>query len=322
MSTAESPDALTRRIERLAAASVDDAGEGEALASLVGALRTEIAGLRASVGALRKDTGAVRDQVVGLTDVLPPLSVEVREGFRQLPVDTGSRLDAVTARLVETFGTRIDGVAAELSAALTSGLDRAVDTAAAITAGMDEAQSTIEGRLAVLEDTLDAVSERLEALTRQIAVTTGESIEAVADRMGELDRRLASESALAVALAGQRQDAVEARLDQLGPTLLDRLSAHLRQRDDALRAELLSAVEVDREQARQHHEAVTELAVTVRGVIEGFASVVDRSLSELGRSMTAAVAEGRAETRSELDEVTERFSATTSELQADLARDA
>ena len=357
MSTAENPDALTRRIERLAAASVDDPGEGAAVAALVGALRTEIGGVRNGLLALGTDTGAVRDEVESLggrlssslddgreqineltqrvqdlaarlelvagrveelSDVLPPLSSELREGFRQVPVDTGERLEILTAELSTAVGQRIDGVGEELSQTLASALERQSETAAATASALEEARTTFESRLAVLEDTLDGVSERLEALSREGANATADTLRGLAGSVAALDERILTEAAQAEGLASERQDALDTRLDELAGTLLDRLRADLQQRDEALRAELVASLEAGRAEAREDRQAVSDLAVTVRGALEGFASVVDRSLSELGRSVTGALADSREETRGELDEMTERFATTAAGLQADL----
>ncbi len=357
MSTAENPDALTRRIERLAAASVDEPGEGAAVAALVGALRTEIGGVRAGLTSLRTDTGAVREDVEGLgarlsgsldagreqtselaqrvqglaarlelvagrveelSDVLPPLSDEVRQGFRQVPVETGERLDALTSQLSITVGQRLDGVSEDVSRVLAAAMQSQSETAAAQASALDEARTTLESRLAVLEDTLDAVSERLEALAREGAGTTTATLSALTGTVAELDERILADGAEAEALAAERHDVLDARLDQLRGSLLDRLRSDLAERDEALRAELVASLESGRAEAREDRQAVSDLAVTVRGALEGFASVVDRSLSELGRSLTVALAESREETRSELDEVTERFGSTAQSLQADL----
>ena len=99
MSTAEHPDALTRRIEQLAAASVDEPeGEGAAVAALVGALRAEIGAVRAELGSLRSETGAVRSDLDGL-------------GGRLTGSVAASRSETGTlVRRVAELSTRIDGV--------------------------------------------------------------------------------------------------------------------------------------------------------------------------------------------------------------------
>ncbi|TAL12077.1 MAG: hypothetical protein EPN99_17125, partial [Frankiales bacterium] len=99
MSTAEHPDALTRRIEQLAAASSDDPeGEGAAVAALVGALRAEIGAVRAELGSLRSETGAVRSDLDGL-------------GGRLTGSVAASRSETGTlVRRVAELSARVDGV--------------------------------------------------------------------------------------------------------------------------------------------------------------------------------------------------------------------
>ena len=212
MSTAEYPDALTRRIEQLAAASIDEPdNEGAALAALVGALRADIGAVRAELGSLRSETGAVRSDLDGLggrltgsvaasrsetgtlvrrvaelstridgvggrvDDVrngLPSLSRELREGLSDVPVRTGARLDELTGTLTEAVGQRLDAVAADVHRAMTSALDRDERSSAEAAVALEEARGALESRLAALEDALDAMSERIEALARDGASTT------------------------------------------------------------------------------------------------------------------------------------------------------
>ena len=233
MSTADDRDALTRRIEQLAAASVDEPeGEGAAVAALVGALRAEIGAVRAELGALRAETGAVRSDLDGLggrltgsvaasrsetgtlvrrvaelstrldgvggrvDDVrngLPSLSRELREGLEQVPLRTSNRLDELTAQLAEAVGTRVDGVAADIGRTMTAALERESRVTAGTQAAMEDIRGALESRLAVLEDTLDALSERIEALARDGAGTTTERLESLAHSVEALDRRMADE---------------------------------------------------------------------------------------------------------------------------------
>ena len=230
---AESPDALTRRIQLLAAASVDEPeGEGAAVAALVGALRAEIGSVKAELGALRSDTGAVRSDLDGLggrltgsvaasrsetgtlvrrvaelstrldgvggrvDDVrngLPGLSRELREGLEQIPVRTSSRLDELTTQLEQLVGDRVEGAATDIRRTMTAALDRETQTTAQARAAMEDTRGALESRLAVLEDTLDGLSERIEALARDGASTTTERLERLAQSVEGLDRRVAEE---------------------------------------------------------------------------------------------------------------------------------
>ena len=79
MSTAEYPDALTRRLELPAAAPGDEPeGETSAVAALVRGLRAEIGAVRAELGALRAETGAVRGDLDGLGGRVDDGAADVR----------------------------------------------------------------------------------------------------------------------------------------------------------------------------------------------------------------------------------------------------
>jgi hypothetical protein len=149
VSTAEHTDALTRRIEQLAAAALDE-GDGAALAALIAALRSEIGAVRVDVGSLRSETGGLRSDLESL-----------EEGWSRPSTPASARPPA----LVRRFATELDET-------VTSALDDAARATAATGSSLDDARGALESRLAVLEDVLDGLSERIEALARDGAVTT------------------------------------------------------------------------------------------------------------------------------------------------------
>ena len=360
MSTADYPDALTRRIEQLAAASIDEPdSEGAALAALVGALRADIGAVRAELGSLRSETGAVRSDLDGLggrltgsvaasrsetgtlvrrvaelstridgvggrvDDVrngLPSLSRELREGLSDVPVRTGARLDELTGTLTEAVGQRLDAVAADVHRTMTSALDRDERSAAEAAVALEDARGALESRLAALEDALDAMSERIEALARDGASTTTAKLGTLETSVAELAQRIGDEGRdNAELLVGRLREVTETRSSELEHTLFDRLSDTLRSRNDELRRDVLAAIGAAQEQAAEDRAAVAELAGSVRTALDGFGSVLDRSLTGLGRSVGAALADGREERRTELDDVTEQLLASVATLQRELS---
>ncbi len=230
MSTAEYPDALTRRIEQLAAAVEEPEGDSSAaLTALVGALRAEIGGVRAELGALRSETGAVRSDLDGLggrltgsvaasrtetgtlvrrvaelatrvdgvggrvDDVrngLPSLTKELREGLDALPTRTTARLDELSVSLTRLMDERADAIAADIHRTMAGALERDARTAGTTATAMEDARVALESRLAMLEDTLHGMTERIEALSRDGASTTTSRLEELAGSVGELDRRI------------------------------------------------------------------------------------------------------------------------------------
>ncbi|MBC7374447.1 MAG: hypothetical protein H7323_10710 [Frankiales bacterium] len=360
MSTADYPDALTRRIEQLAAASVEEPeGEGAAVAALVGALRAEIGAVRAELGSLRSETGAVRSDLDGLggrltgsvaasrsetgtlvrrvaelstridsvggrvDDVrngLPSLSRELREGLSDVPVRTSARLDELTGALTDAVGQRMDGVASDIHRTLTAGRDRESKATDLAALSLEEARGALESRLAALEDALDAMSERLEALARDGASTTNGTLTTLAGAVEALAAGIEAEGRdNAELLVGRLRDVTETRLSELENTLFDRLSDTLRIRNDELRRDVLAAIEANREQSAEDRAEVAELASSVRTALDGFGAVLERSIVGLGRSVTTALSEGRAESRTELDDVTDRLLGAVSSLRAELA---
>ncbi len=356
---AENPDALTRRIQLLAAASVDEPeGEGAAVAALVGALRAEIGSLKAELGALRSDTGAVRSDLDGLggrltgsvaasrsetgtlvrrvaelstrldgvggrvDDVrngLPGLSRELREGLEQIPVRTSSRLDELLIQLEQLVGDRVEGAATDIRRTMTAALDREIQTTAQARAAMEDTRGALESRLAVLEDTLDGLSERIEALARDGASTTTERLERLAQSVEGLDRRVAEEGRDSAELLVDRVGEVTGtRLAELENTLFDRIADVLRLRNDDLRRELMGALAVARGEAQQDREAVAEIAATVRSTLDGFGSTLSESMTGLGDSVSAALAEGRGQTRADFEQFADRFGGVVDALRADL----
>ncbi|MCW2613794.1 MAG: hypothetical protein JWN08_788, partial [Frankiales bacterium] len=360
MSTADHPDALMRRIEQLAAASVEEPeGEGAAVAALVGALRAEIGAVRAELGSLRSETGAVRSDLDGLggrltgsvaasrsetgtlvrrvaelstridgvggrvDDVrngLPSLSRELREGLSDVPVRTSARLDELSGALTESIGKRVDAVAGDVHRTLTAALEREERTAADAAVALEDARGALESRLAALEDALDAMSERIEALARDGAATTTSTLTELQGGVRALAQRIEDEGRdNAELLVGRLRDVTETRMSELEDTLFDRLSDRLRTRNDELRRDVLAALETAREQAVEDRAAVSELASSVRGALDGFGAVLDRSITGLTRSVTVALSEGREESRTELDDLTERLLGAVAGMRTELA---
>lgn len=233
MSTAEHPDALTRRIEQLAASAVDEPeAESVALPALIAALRAEIGAVRAELGALRSETGAVRSDLDGLggrltgsvaasrsetgtlvrrvaelatrldgvgsrvddlRNGLPSLTRELREGLEHVPTRTGSRLEELSSSLVELVGSRVDGVAAEIHRTLVGAQERDQRATEASSVALEEARGALEARAALVEDTLGSMAERIEALARDGASTTTARLSELLERVEALDTRVAAD---------------------------------------------------------------------------------------------------------------------------------
>ena len=266
MSTAEYPDALTRRIELLAAAAVEELeGESTKVTALVGAVRAEIGAVRTELASLRFETGAVRGDLGGL----------------------GGRLTGA-----------VDAVASDLHEALTAALAREARSRAGASAALEDARTAVEARLAVLEDVLDAMSERLEALGRDGARTTTDTLAVLETRVGELTTRVEEQGrADAEQVVDRLGEVTRTRASELETTLLARLSDVLAARDEELRRELTIALEASRAEAAEDRQAVQELGSSVRGALDGFGSALDERrqqdharLDDLGASLLDAVA--------------------------------
>ena len=264
MSTADYRDALTRRMEQIAAASGDEPdNEGAALAALVGALRADIGVVRAELGALRSETGAVQAELDGLG-----------ERLSEVPVTTGARLDELTGTLTDAVGGRVDAVADEVHRTLASARDRDARTSAQVAVALEDARGALESRLAALEDALEAMSERIEALSRDGASTTTAKLATLEAGVGALTERVEREGRDNAELVVDRvRDLTGTRLTELEDALHGRLSATLRLRDDELRRELLAAADAAREQAVQDHAAVVALADTSPQVLAALAGL-------------------------------------------------
>lgn len=351
------PDALTRRIEQLAAYEADE-GDGAAANLIVSTIRGEIGAVRAELGSLRSEVGAVRTDLDGLggrltgsvaasrsetgtlvrriaelaarvdgvggrvDDVrngLPGLSREVRETLGQVP--QRSDLDAASAGLREALNNRLDDVAADVRRSVATALEQEAQSAASTQSSLVDARGALEARLAVLEDTLDAMTERLESLARDGARTTTARLAELAAGVSALERRVEEQGREAAELlVGRLRDVTETRMAELENTLYDRLSMVLRARTEELRDDVVSALERTSEESTQSRAAVGELADSVSRGLDGFGAVLDRSLTGLGGSVSSAIAEGRAQSRSDLDDVANRMAGTVTSLQDDLGR--
>jgi len=189
--TAEHTDALTRRIEQLAAAALDE-GDGAALAALIAALRSEIGAVRVDVGSLRSEAGGLRTDLDGLEERVVA------------SVDAGQR---ETTSLLRRF-------ADELDETVTGALDASAQATAATGSTLEDARGVLESRLAVLEDAVDGLSERLESLARDGATTTTARLHELDTTVRELDARLSAQGARTAELVGDRLGAMSAVLER------------------------------------------------------------------------------------------------------------
>ena len=289
MSTAEYPDALTRRIELLAAASLED--ESVALAALIGDLRAEIGGVRAELGSLRAQTGSVHADLDSLGGRLTGAVAAGRS-------ETGAlahHVDELATRL-DGVGGRVEGVRDGLLRELRDGLaDIPVRTGAR----------------------LDQLTGRLDELTEQVTEAVTRRVDGVAEDLhrtmaAALDREVRAATGTTAALEDAR-GALESRLAVLEDALdlmSERIEALARDGASTTTAKL-SSLEAgvadlsDRIEGEGRDSA--ELASSVRAALDGLGSVLDRSLVGLGRSVTTALADSRESNSNELDDVTERL---------------
>ena len=190
MSTAEHRDALTRRIEQLAAASADEQ-DSAAVTALVGAVLAELGAVRAELASVRSETRGVRSELDGLGGRLTGAVAAGRSETGAL----GHRVTEMAARLdglQDRLGSRVDAVSGEVRRA-----------SAEHGAALDDARGALESRLAVLEDALGGLSERLEALARDGAGTTTGLLQSLGEQVRRLDRRLETQGAEAADVATQ-----------------------------------------------------------------------------------------------------------------------
>jgi uncharacterized coiled-coil protein SlyX len=265
--TAEHTDALTRRIEQLAAAALDE-GDGAALAALIAALRSEIGAVRVDVGSLRSETGGLRSDLDGLEERVVA------------SVDAGKR---ETSSLLRRF-------AGELDETLSGALGDAARATAASESTLEDARGVLESRLAVLEDALDGLSERLESLARDGATTTtarlaelDATVRGLDARLSEQGERTAEQVVRLVALAEEGLAATESRLVQALET------ARARAAEDRAAVDRLAATAGDGVQAVS---AVLERTLTaLQDTVGELATVVDERTLALRTDVTARMAE-------------------------------
>jgi len=289
VNTAEHTDALTRRIEQLAAAALDE-GDGAALAAMLAALRSEIGAVRVDVGSLRSETGGLRTGLDGL------------EGRLVASVDAGKR---ETTALLRRF-------AGELDETVTAAMDETARASAVTGGSLDDARGALESRLAVLEDALDGLSERLEALARDGAVTTTTSLQGLAVAVRDLDLRWTAQNAQSgEAIVGRLGDLLETRLtavEQRMTGLLD--AARERAEQDRAAAERLAATAESRLSALEQglDRTLTELRATVADQQASVASLTGR-FADLGDRL----ADRLAELSTVVDSTTSRLSSDMTE---------
>jgi len=345
VSTVDPTDALTRRIEELAA--FDDADAAAAPPSLdVSALRVEVAGVRADLGSLRAEMGAVRADLDGLggrltgsvaasraetgtlvrrmTELatrlesvggrvdevrtgMPTLAREVREGLDQVPSRTSERLEELSAGMSDSVGRQFEDLAADVRRTLTSALEQDAGAAAGTQAALADTRGAIEARLAVLEDCLDGMAERIEALARDGAGRTTEKLVEVETRVRSVAGRL-----------DEVADQVVNRLQEQTEQRLTALTAQLTAHSDELRRDLTAGLEQAAAQNAAVTASVNTLADSVRTALEGFSTTVDAGISGLGSSVTAALTEGREESRAGLDAVVDTLFKTVTAQQDQL----
>jgi hypothetical protein len=269
--TAEHTDALTRRIEQLAAAALDE-GDGAALAALIAALRSEIGAVRVDVGSLRSETGGLRTDLDGLEERVVA------------SVDAGKR---ETTSLLRRF-------AGELDETVSGALDDAAQATAATGSSLEDARGVLESRLAVLEDAVDGLSERLESLARDGAKTTTAKLQELDGTVRELDARL---SAQGVQTAEQVVDRlgklVEARVAATEARLVQALdAAQARAADDRTAVDELAVTTGDRLDALTGvlERTLSALQTTIAEQSAGVAALTDR-FAGTGEELVGRVAE-------------------------------
>ena len=144
-------ESLAARIERLVALDRDEPAGGDP------------AGPRGELAALRAE--------------LDGWSIRLTGAVAASRIETGT----VVRRVAELGGDLRRLVTAER---------QDVERTAAAQAATGEARVALEARMAVLEDTLDAMAERLEALARDGAHTTGDQLRALLATGARIERRL------------------------------------------------------------------------------------------------------------------------------------
>lgn len=290
---------------------------GGTLSSSVSAGRTESGSLGRRLAELGARLEVVSGTVEGVGAALPGLATELREGLAQL--SSSARLEEIATDLRDTVQSRVDDVAGQVRRTLEARLSAEDEAAASSAAALVDARGVIEARLAVLEDALDALSERIESLARDGASTTTDKLRELGVAVGALEAGI---DARIEQVAAEQTDSVVTRLAEVHDARLTELSTlladTLRTRTDQLRREVVEVLGRGAAETVGTRAAVTELAETVRSTMDGFATTMDRDLKGLVTAVTTALAEGREEAQTELDDIAEKLLETVTSLQTDL----
>jgi len=254
VSTAEHADALTRRIEQLAASSDEPEAEGAALAALVSALRAEAGAVGQRVDAVAEAVGgALESRMAVLEDALDGLSERIEALARDGASTTTDTLSTLTttvrdldvriAQALETARTEAAeerAAAARLTASVRSDLDGFGAVLERLSGAVVAVRSDVASEIGVLADTVAGF--RAEWPTRTFEVVQGAKAVAetlVRDVRTEIGAQLArvrEELARAAAELQGARDGLESgtdRLSRAGTVLV----GYLEQRDRLLEAE-------------------------------------------------------------------------------------
>jgi len=223
VSTAEHPDALTRRLELLAGASGEEAaGESSVVAELVRGLRAEIGAVRAELGSLRSETGAVRSDLDGLGSRVEQIDALARDGAstaaatlasleggvadlgRQVETESRATADLVVGRLREITESGLSGLETALLERLgevvqqrddalrgevRAELQSAREQAAQDRADMTELAASVRVALDGLQGMVEAEVEVVRAAVAETGTEVAEvvrSVRAVTGHVGDL----------------------------------------------------------------------------------------------------------------------------------------
>ncbi|MEO6205707.1 MAG: hypothetical protein ABIO67_10035 [Mycobacteriales bacterium] len=331
MSTVDPSDALSRRIEELAAfGDAEDRQPAPAAPAVdLGAVRGEIAGVRADLGSLRAELGGVRADLDGLggrltgsvaasraetgtlvrrmTEVASRLDSvggrvdEVRSGLPTLAREVREGLDSVPAKT----GSRLE----ELSSSMTDAVGRRVDDLAAdvrrtLAAALEQDAGGIARTQAAMADTRGAIESRLAVLE--------DTLDSMTERIESLSRDGAARTTDKLNEVEERLTAVQGRVDAVGTSVVadvtastERRIAALTKHFDATHAELRKELAAGLAESAAQTAAVTasvdKLGEVVRSALELFSTTLDAGLTTLGSTVAGSLTEGRTETRKALD---------------------
>jgi hypothetical protein len=289
--TAEHTDALTRRIEQLAAAALDE-GDGAALAALIAALRSEIGAVRVDVGSLRSETGGLRTDLDGLE---ARLVASVDAGKRE----TTSLLRRFAGELDETVTSALDAAARPTRRPgrrwRTPGVSWSRGWPCSRTCWTGSASASRRSpRRCRHDDRAPARARRDRPRRRRAAHRPGaQSAEQVVDRLTELveTRVAASEQRLTEALeaAGARAAEDRAVLQEMAATAGVRLSAMTEVLDRTLSG--LQATSGEQQAASPRSPAGSPLGEELAGRLAELATVVDERTTTLRTDVTERLVE-------------------------------